>query len=113
MSNLTTKTEEMPSELLSPPNSDTSSPLRAFSDSGSEPGSPNHCSTESATRSMHDQPLSFHGMRDRSRITVCMFMLTILVFNPFSWLTNFQMSYDQDHVLPGRTILSEESYCKS
>ncbi|KAG1667935.1 Sterol regulatory element-binding protein 1 [Nymphon striatum] len=106
LNNSNVKAEELTSGLLSPPHSDTNSPLRTFSDSGSQPSSPNDCSTESR---LQDQPLSFHGMRDRTRITVCMVMFTILAFNPFSSLTKLPISYDSN-TLPGRTILSEESF---
>ncbi|XP_066999695.2 sterol regulatory element-binding protein 1 [Anabrus simplex] len=103
--------EESTAEMT-PPHSDASSPsLTPPHSDSSLPPSPDF--SPEVKEEMDDSLLSVsRGMLDHSRMALCMFMLTVLTFNPFGIVLNKYMGSARDYssVVEGRTILNVENY---
>ncbi|XP_059150528.1 sterol regulatory element-binding protein 1-like [Physella acuta] len=96
---------------------DTSAMTPPYSDNSSGANSPNisdnDCSNPNSPSSddmLTDDMIysSQSGMLDRSRIFLCMFMFSILIFNPFNYFFNTAQSAPDSSRLPSRTILSDD-----
>uniref|UniRef100_A0A1B6EGK4 BHLH domain-containing protein n=1 Tax=Clastoptera arizonana TaxID=38151 RepID=A0A1B6EGK4_9HEMI len=98
---------------ITPPRSDVSSLSPSRSDSSSLPGSPQQSDNIYFT-DMKDEKMegTLRGMLDQSRMALCMFMLSIVVFNPFSFMFNKLNSVRDDYdstINEGRTLLEVET----
>lgn len=98
---------------ITPPNSDVSSPSLSPPHSDSSlPGSPDNTFSTEIKEEMDEPMLSVsRGMLDHSRMALCMFMLTILTFNPFGIVLHkyTDSSGDYSSVVEGRTILNVQN----
>ncbi|XP_060530228.1 sterol regulatory element-binding protein 1 [Cylas formicarius] len=84
-----------------PPHSDVSS----MSPEHSLPSSPEY-STNIKDESDEETVPIVRGMLDQSRLTLCVFMLAFLAFNPFGFALNRISSGSSSNVSGGRTMLS-------
>ncbi|XP_022108492.1 sterol regulatory element-binding protein 1-like isoform X2 [Acanthaster planci] len=106
-------------EPMTPPPSDTSSPLRSPISSTSDVSSPDMCEEEAMEQNFpyseeddfKTEPLSPSGLLDRTRLALCVFMFCFLALNPLGFLFDpagsSTSTFDRPHG-HGRTILAEE-----
>ncbi|KAG8226034.1 hypothetical protein J437_LFUL004155 [Ladona fulva] len=99
---------------ITPPRSDVSTPeLSPHSDdNGSLPPSPDTSFSSKLVKEEQDESSMMNitrGMLDHSRIALCMFMFSILAFNPFGMLLNTVSDVSKDYSTKsdGRSILSD------
>lgn len=110
LANRTTNVEELTEDCvgdITPPHSDISSLSPPHSDN-SLPPSPDVYATQIKEESDDESMGVTRGMLDHTKMALCMFMFSVLVFNPFKFVLNkYSVSgTEYSSVVEGRTILN-------